>query len=137
MTAVDGEVGRLDRILAEQAARPVAVDYLTRWATAPTAAERGRAAIAEVERLRGMVVALEAECAALTDALADPDVTHEFEPCCNGDGVMDTGYSHGAHASPFDAFCMAKDADGMQCLAIWKAPVHRTPARVRAELDVP
>jgi hypothetical protein len=96
----DAEVGRLDRILAEAAQWPASLlgsgAYI---AAAPTP---------EVERLRGMAAALEAECAALAEAI--DKVTHEW-------------ISQHPHS-----VCCA------ECGAPAHYPVHRTYARVRAEL---
>jgi hypothetical protein len=126
VTAVGPEYGRLDRILAAQAAKPAKADrdgrtpHLVLRFTHPlteteqaavTAAMWSEASAAEVVRLRAMVAALEAECAALTDALAA--VTHDFKPM--------SAYPRRCNWS----FCRAPQ----------DALVHRTPVVVRAELE--
>lgn len=62
--------------------------------------------------------------AALTEAL--DAVTHEYQPCCNGDGVRPDG---GYHNVPHTPFCVA-DVD---CHRPSDSLIHRTSARVRAE----
>jgi hypothetical protein len=49
----------------------------------------------EIERLRAMVVALECENAALTDALGDPNVTHPFDPMHAEAGGLRLGTGRG------------------------------------------
>lgn len=142
MTTVDAsEVGRLDRILAEQAASPEAVppeaerrcfigdgclgQHLLDQHTAieEIVGESLNAAQIEsivaavtlpLETYRAVAVALENECAALTDALAA--ATHTLDPSIN-DGVF------GCHVC------------GVEHEAFLAASVHRTPAVVRAELE--
>lgn len=109
------EAGRLDRILAEQAKQDA---ELNDWATEelsslPSFAIQPGSA---VERLRAMVVALHAENVALTDTATA--VTHEWST-----------------QHPHSACCGAEDLDGVICGRYPQHPVHRTPARVRAELE--
>lgn len=68
---------------------------------------------------RGMAAALEAECALLAEALGHPEVTHEFLPAASG------------------RWCGNLDPAGRYCDLPEAQPVHRTPARVRAELERP
>jgi hypothetical protein len=116
------EAGRLDRILAEQAKQDA---ELNDWATEelsslPSFAIQPGSA---VERLRAMVVALHAENVLLTEALFQ--VTHEYLPAENGwcqamyrgDSTTQTGQ--------ISVCYRLKPGD----------PVHRTPTRVRAELE--
>jgi hypothetical protein len=109
------EAGRLDRILAEQAQR--------QWFPAERRdlMQQFDDAMVEVERLRAMVVALEGENAALTDALNDG--RHEFE----GSGPVPDRCD----------YLLAEDDDGCPVLCLYGPgdPIHRTAARVRAELE--
>lgn len=123
VTVVDGEVGRLDRLLvghrAGIAVQDVAATPYQRQALAEALAYAEARTPPEVVRLRAMVVALEAECAALTDALGDPNVTHPFDPMHAEAGVI----------------CGAEKDEDSYCALPAAAAVHRTPARVRAELE--
>lgn len=113
-----GGVGRLDRILRAHADLAVSPPL--------TAAERdayrtiemityGVVSVDGVERLRGMVAALEAECAAMTDALGE--ATHTFLP--DRSGKCQALVPFQGHS----ALCYQPSA----------ARIHRTPAVVRAE----
>lgn len=75
---------------------------------------------AERDRARQIALALECEVAALTDALGHPALTHEFTPHPDGAG-----------------WCMAEPPRWHQEICGLKQdhPAHRTPARVRAELE--
>lgn len=74
----------------------------------------------ELDRLRAMVVALEAECAALTDALAETTHDHRRPP-------MDMAWA-ARHANGVTDPCWF-------CGGMPSTVVHRTPARVREELE--
>lgn len=106
--------GRLDRMLAEWADKP----SLPAPELPMSALDQWDAMVLEIPRLRAMVVALEAECTALADALGDPNVTHPFTPM-----------------HPASLVCGVEfDDDGSYCSLPSAAAVHRTPAVVRAEL---
>lgn len=115
------EVGRLDRLLAAHhdfAGRLTLDSGLVHLA--PGQYRRGGWDTSEeIERLRSMVVALESEVAALTDALGDPALTHEYEPAPWSGRICGFVY----------------DDDGADCCMNADHPIHRTPARVRAELE--
>jgi hypothetical protein len=147
----DPEQGRLDRILAQHAAEPVPPP--ANWeGRQPRRCGEHRTVGAhrawchdcngwcyphdgglcrgcandlqgEIGRLRGMVVALEAECALLTDALAASTHAHVPAP-----GPVDRG-CWAAHPDPLLA------EQDVLCGLLPDHPVHRTPARVRAELE--
>jgi hypothetical protein len=122
VTAAEPEYGRLDRILAAQSAAladepPLSPAEQAAYRTAEMVVF-GTVSVDGVERLRAMVAALEAECAALTDALGDPNVTHPFTPM---------------HATSL--VCGVEDSDGFYCALSSAAAVHRTPAVVRTELE--
>lgn len=68
----------------------------------------------EIERLRAIAVSLESECAALTDALTE--TTHEYR------------------STQASAHCVVRLSSG-PCFRADGHPIHRTPARVRAELE--
>lgn len=117
MTVTEPEVGRLDRILAAHRAS-IATQVA---AMSPHHRDAFEAALAyaeartpdEVRRLRSIAVSLESEVAALTDALTKR--THEFEPLRDHPDECDYG--------------------GYDCSFGRSHPVHRTPARVRAEIE--
>lgn len=117
------EAGRLDRILATRRAAYAIQDA----GRTPGQRQQLAEALAYAEsrtpkserRLQAMVVALESEVAALTDALAA--MTHEHEPA----GRLSTEGPVHVIKLPICARCgLAADAH-----------LHRTPARVRAELE--
>jgi hypothetical protein len=115
----DPAYGRLDRILSEQAAssRAGAARVTTTLGGGAVLVEPDREC-SEVRRLRSMVAALEAECAALADALGAR--THEFAPGTPGE----------------PRWCAAEDGDCLLAGGLTADhPVHRTPAVVRAELE--
>lgn len=116
------EQGRLDRILAEQAAKPYLPDPQAWW-TAPTVRERYDATIAENLRLRSMVIALEAECALLAGALTATTHAHVPAP-----GPVDRG-CWAPHTDPLLA------EQDVLCGFLPDHPIHRTPAIVQAELE--
>ena len=123
----DAEAGRLDRILAEQAlevaVKPsqfeLIVHDLVKYTDAPVSAADARELIRLLDQARHFAAVLEAECAALTEAL--DAVTHEHIP---------------GHPADPEA-CQQAVADGGLCCDLRDEPVHRTPARVRAELGNP
>jgi hypothetical protein len=123
VTADGPEYGRLDRILAGP--RPFQSQVLRSGLRRPwQVGDRqvytlGGAwdGAAEFDRLRSMVAALWDECAALTDALGA--VAHDFVP----NGVQ------------CDANVTFQGALKLRCGEFADAPVHRTPAVVRAELE--
>jgi hypothetical protein len=127
------EAGRLDRIVVEQAlevaVKPsqfeLIVHDLAKYPDAPLSAADAQELIGLIEQARSISAALEAECAALTDALSEG--RHEF------DG-RDTAVVTAAGEDVVMAVCVAT-CDGQRCRRSTSHPVHRTPARVRAELE--
>lgn len=111
------EYGRLDRILAEVAQRPPELNQAVTevMSSLPSFAIQPGSA---VERLRAMVVALESENAALTDAL--DEFTHGF--------VTDA-------ALPPNQCGWSEHGDGWDCTLSPRHPVHRTAAVVTAESE--
>lgn len=134
--------GRLDRILAEAAAALPPSDWsvasipdgphgdrqIARWRMWEAAHTAGHGAAVrdvweELDRLQAVAAALEAECALLTGALTA--ATHAHVPA----------------PSPADRGCWAAHPDPLLaeqdvlCGLLPDRPVHRTPARVRAELE--
>lgn len=82
---------------------------------------RGLMVAVVADLLERGIIALESEVVALTDALGDPALTHEYDPAPWSGRICGFVY----------------DDDGADCCMNADHPVHRTPARVRAELEGP
>ena len=127
MTAVEPEAGRLDRILAGPQVE-IMRDQLDRWLNdeihrpgLPFDSADVTALLDAVDNYRVRAAGLERECAALAAALGQH--AHDFVP----DPSALTPHCHDR---------IGEDEDGWGiCAYSADDPIHRTPARVRAELE--
>jgi hypothetical protein len=119
--AAEPEYGRLDRILAaQQADAPHPLDPPPGWRRElPYGWARSGPHDEPVERLRSMVAALEAECAAKDNLIGA--LTHEYESYDGGPCEHWVTHPLAVHY--------------VECRWPADAPVHRTPAVVRAEME--